>query len=67
MAILFLHMLVAVCLIVAYVIVTVTGHDGNALLGILVGYLGGASAERSAQASVRRRRLPGDRRRPPPS
>lgn len=34
--------LVTVALIAAYVIVTVTNHDGTGLLGALIGWLGGA-------------------------
>lgn len=32
---------ITVCLIAAYVAVTIAGNDGTALLGILGGYLGG--------------------------
>jgi len=44
--------LVAALLIVAYVIVTVTNHDGSGLLGALLGWLGGISlAPAAAKAS----------------
>lgn len=34
---------VGIALLTAYVIVTVTNHDGTALLALLVGWLGGSS------------------------
>lgn len=39
------HTVVAVVLIIAYSVVTVTGNDGTPLLGVLVGYLGGAATQ----------------------
>jgi hypothetical protein len=39
---LLLHTLVVVILVGAYVALTVTGNDGSAILGVLIGYLGGA-------------------------
>jgi hypothetical protein len=33
---------IALGLLAAYVIITVTGHDGTGLLGALVGWLGGS-------------------------
>lgn len=36
-----LHAVVAVGLLAAYVALTILGHDGNALLGLLAGQLGG--------------------------
>jgi len=36
---------VAALLIVAYVVLTVTNHDGNTLLGLLGGWLGGLGVE----------------------
>lgn len=40
---------VAIALIVAYVIVTVTGHDGTALIAALGGQLSGAGIERAVK------------------
>lgn len=39
------HTVVVVCLIAAYTVLTVTGHDGTALLGILGGYIAGAGLQ----------------------
>lgn len=39
------HTLVVVILIAAYTVLTVTGHDGTALLGVLGGYLAGAGLQ----------------------
>lgn len=39
------HGLVALALIVAYVVLTVTGHDADALFVLLAGYLGGAASQ----------------------
>ena len=36
------HTVVAIALIMAYVAVTIIGDDGNTVLGILAGYIGGA-------------------------
>ena len=36
------HTLVVVVLVASYTVLTVTGHDGTALLGVLGGYLAGA-------------------------
>lgn len=41
---------VAVALIVAYAVVTATGHDADALLGVLAGYLGGAGTHAAVTA-----------------
>ena len=41
---------VAVALLAAYVVLTVTNHDANAILGALLGWLGGVSAPAAAQA-----------------
>lgn len=51
------HALIAVALIVAYVIVTITEHDGTPLLTLTAGYLLGVGA----QAGLRRAGAP-----PPP-
>jgi hypothetical protein len=40
------HTLVACLLIVAYVIVTVTGGDGNVVIGLLAGQGGGAAVQK---------------------
>ena len=42
MAHLIAHTIVIVALLTAYVTLSVTGHDGTALLGTLGGYVGGA-------------------------
>jgi hypothetical protein len=42
---LLLHTIVVVALIGAYVGLTVSGNDGSAVLGVLVGYLGGAATQ----------------------
>ena len=39
---LLLHTMVVLCLVGAYVALTVTHNDGSAILGVLIGYLGGA-------------------------
>jgi hypothetical protein len=39
-----IHALIVVALIVAYTVVTVANHDATALLGVLVGYIGGAGS-----------------------
>lgn len=44
--------IVAAMLIVAYVVVTVTNHDGTALLGILLGWLGGLGLAPAAKAAT---------------
>lgn len=44
MAQLVVHGLTVVALVVCYTVLSATGHDGNALLGVLAGYLGGAGA-----------------------
>lgn len=44
------HAVISVALVVAYVIVTVTGHDGDPLLTLLAGYIVGVGA----QAGLRR-------------
>ena len=36
------HTAVVLALLAAYVVMTVTGHDATALLGLLAGYIGGA-------------------------
>lgn len=41
---------VAAALIAAYVIVTVTNHDGNGILGILIGWLGGSGVKPVTEA-----------------
>jgi hypothetical protein len=41
---------ITVALIAAYVIVTVTNHDANAVLAALVGYLGGTTTHSVATA-----------------
>lgn len=43
------HTAIAIALIVAYVVVTVTGGDGNLVLGILGGYLGGAAVAKTTE------------------
>lgn len=43
------HTAIALALIIAYVIVSVTGGDGNLVLGILGGYLGGAAVTKTTQ------------------
>lgn len=43
-----LHAIVVVTLVGAYLVVTLTGADGNPLLGLLAGYAGGSGAERLA-------------------
>lgn len=37
------HAVIVGILIVAYTALTIAGHDGNALIGALGGYLGGAT------------------------
>lgn len=44
LAALIVHGTVLGVLAVCYVVVTVTGHDGAGLLGVIGGYLGGAGA-----------------------
>lgn len=39
------HTVVVICLVAAYTVLTVTGHDGTALLGILGGYIAGAGLQ----------------------
>lgn len=39
------HTVVVICLIAAYTVLTVTGHDGTALLGVLGGYIAGAGLQ----------------------
>lgn len=39
---LLLHTIVVLALLGAYLAISLTGHDGTALLGVLGGYLGGA-------------------------
>lgn len=34
---------IAFALLISYVVITVSGHDGTALLALLVGYIGGAA------------------------
>lgn len=41
---------IAVALLVAYVVITVTDHDGTGLLGALIGWLGGLGLPASAKA-----------------
>lgn len=41
------HVAVLASLLAAYVVLTITGNDGNALLGVLVGYLGGAGVQKA--------------------
>jgi len=36
------HTVIIVCLLSAYVTLTLTGHDGSAVLGVLGGYSGGS-------------------------
>lgn len=43
---------VAVALVVAYVVVTVTGHDGTGLLGALVGWLAGGASQPLVQKAT---------------
>lgn len=45
MAQLLAHTVVVVALVAAYTVVTVTGHDGTPMLGILGGYIAGAGAQ----------------------
>lgn len=45
MAKIVVHALIVIALIAAYTVLSVTGNDANALLTILVGYLGGATVE----------------------
>jgi hypothetical protein len=41
---------VTVALIVAYVVITVSGGDGTALLGLLAGWIGGTSVHPTVKA-----------------
>jgi hypothetical protein len=41
---------VTVALIVAYVVITVTGGDGSALLGLLAGWIGGTAVHPTVKA-----------------
>lgn len=36
------HAVVLITLIISYTVITVTGHDGTALLGAIAGYIGAA-------------------------
>lgn len=45
-AALIVHAVVSVALIAAYGILEALGHSDTALLGLLVGYLGGVAAQR---------------------
>ena len=38
------HTAIVLALIVSYTVLSVTGHDGTPVLGILAGYLGGVGA-----------------------
>lgn len=38
------HTIVVLALLAAYVVLTVLGHDATALLGLLVGYIGGVGS-----------------------
>lgn len=44
-----LHTVVALALIGAYMAATLTNHAADPILGVLVGYLGGAAAQLGAQ------------------
>jgi hypothetical protein len=44
--------LIAVALLAAYVIITVTDHDGTGLLGALIGWLGGISLPAATQKAT---------------
>lgn len=43
---------VAVALVAAYVVVTVTGHDGTGLLGALAGWLAGGASQPLVQKAT---------------
>lgn len=43
-----LHSLLVIVGIVAYVILTSTGHDGNAVLTAVLGYAGGAGVSKAS-------------------
>lgn len=38
-----LALVVTLALLISYVVITISGHDGTALLALLVGYIGGAA------------------------
>lgn len=42
------HTVIVLALVIAYVVVTLNGDDGTALLALAGGYLGGAAVQRSA-------------------
>lgn len=46
-----MHGLVTLALIGAYVAMTVLNHDGNPLLGVLIGYLGGAGVSQATTSA----------------
>jgi len=47
------HGVIVLGLVAAYVVVTVTGHDGTPLLGVLGGYASGAAAPLAITAATR--------------
>lgn len=47
-----LGLVVILALLVSYVVITVTGHDGTALLTLIVGYVGGAAPAAVARANA---------------
>jgi hypothetical protein len=44
-----LHTLVVALLLAGYVVLSALGHDADALLGVLAGYIGGAGAQAGAE------------------
>lgn len=51
---LLLHTIVVLALLGAYLAITLTGHDGTAILGVLGGYLGGAGTQGAITAAERK-------------
>ena len=47
-----LALVVTLSLLISYVVITVTGHDGTALLALLVGYIGGAAPAAIARSNT---------------
>jgi len=45
------HTAISLALIVAYIVVTVTGNSGNEILGGLLGYLGGGGVATGIEKS----------------
>jgi len=42
------HTVVLIVLAVCYTVITALGHDGNPLLGVIAGYLGGAGIQQQS-------------------